>query len=359
MERKSVKRILPEELAKIKKVLIIQYKPFGDVLLNTSYLPALRKRLPSAQIDYLVQKPFKTILEDNPNLDNLILMEKRKRASFSYYLERLKMIILVRKTHYDMILDTMRGPGTSQITLFSGAKYRIGWLRKGFKGWVARYNWVYNYRIIRDQKIYAARAKFAILTPLGVKETTDNVFYHVKPESFFYIDNWLKEIKLAQERFVVFSPVTPVPRKQWEFERFARLADLIIEKTGMKIIIMWGPGEKERVEYLVSKMTHKPIVAIATTFNQAGALLKRAYMYIGNDGGINHLAVSLDVPTLTVFGPKTDPLKWTAWHLPIHKYLKDFDFTSKTDNSFNISPEIAFDKFNELTKIIESTKDIA
>ncbi len=71
------KKIPEQELTQIKRILIIQYKPFGDVLLNTAYFPALRKKFPDATIDFLVQGPYKTILDDNPNLDNIIVMEKK------------------------------------------------------------------------------------------------------------------------------------------------------------------------------------------------------------------------------------------------------------------------------------------
>ncbi|MBU4486400.1 MAG: glycosyltransferase family 9 protein, partial [Candidatus Delongbacteria bacterium] len=349
----KVGRILTaEELAQVKRILIIQYKPFGDVLLNTAYLPALRKKFPEATIDYLVMKPFKVIIEDNPNLNNLILMEKKKGKTFAYYMERIRTIIKVRKLKYDMIIDTIRGPGSSQITFFSGAKFRLGWNRNRSWIFLFGYNWVYNFREIRDHKIYAGRAKFMLLKPLGIKETGDNIFYHVKPESVEYINNWLNEVNPTNKKLVVFSPVTPVPRKQWEFERFAKVADMIKENTDCEVILLWGPGELEKVESMASLMKTKPVIAPKTTFNQAGALLQRTFIYIGNDGGINHLAVSQNTPTIAVFGPKTNPLKWTAWHLPIHKYLRDFDFKDPKDNSFNITPEMVYDKFVELMQFL-------
>ncbi|MBU1874166.1 hypothetical protein KJ688_10650, partial [bacterium] len=108
--------ISKNDLASIRKILIIQYKPFGDVLLNTGYLPTLRNQFPNAQIDYLVQKPYKTVLEDNPNINKLLLMEKKKKKTFSYFAERLRIIHLVRKERYDVIVDQLRGPGSAQIT---------------------------------------------------------------------------------------------------------------------------------------------------------------------------------------------------------------------------------------------------
>lgn len=348
------KSLTQKQLSEIKRILIIQYKPFGDVLLNTAYLPTLRKTFPEATIDYLIQKPFRTILEDNPNLDNLILMEKVKGKSIKRFFETVKTIFKVRKLKYDMIIDQLRGPGSAQISFFSGAKYKLGWNRKKLKNWIKGYNWVYNYREDRNHKVYAAKAKFKLLAPLGIEYNDENTFYHVKPESIDFVDNWLKEIGLTGKKFVVFSPVTPIPRKQWEFSRFAKVADMINEKSGMEVILVWGPGEKEKVELMASKMKTVPIIAPNTTFNQAGALLKKTFIYIGNDGGIIHLAVAMNTPTIAIFGPKTDPLKWTSWHMPIHKYLKDYEFKDPADNTFNITPEIVFEKFQDLQKFLEN-----
>jgi len=347
-----------EQLEQIWRILIIQYKPFGDVLLNTAYLPALRRKFPGAVIDFLVQRPYSTILEDNPYIDNLILMEKRKGRTPAYYYERIRTIIRVRKLKYDTVIDQIRGPGSAQITFFSGAKLRLGWNKTRRWSRLKGYNWVYNYRAPRNNKIYYARAKFLVLAPLGIEETSDNIYYHVRPESAAYIDGWLNEAGLAGKRLVVFSPVTPVPRKQWELERFARTADLIKENTDCEVVLLWGPGEIGKVELMASMMKSKAVIAPKTTFNQAGALLRRAFIYIGNDGGINHLAVSQDTPTIAVFGPKTDPLKWTAWHLPIHKYLRDFEFKDPEDNSFNITPEMVFGKFKELTARLDGGRGI-
>lgn len=350
-------KLTDEQLKEIKRILIIQYKPFGDVLLNTAYMSALRKKFPDATIDYLIQKPFRVILEDNPNLNNLILMEKKKGKTPAYYMERIRTIFKVRKLKYDMIIDQIRGPGSSQITFFSGAKYRLGWKKVKPWSWLKGFNWVYNYSEVRDHRIYAARAKFGLLKPLGIEYKDENIFYHVRPESVQYIDKWLDETGLKDKILVVFSPVTPVPRKQWEFERFARTADIIKEKhPELEIILLWGPGELEKVELMASLMKNKPVIAPKTSFNQAAALIQRTHIYIGNDGGIIHLAVSQDTPSIAIFGPKTHPLKWTAWHLPIHKYLRDLDLKSFKENTFNITPEMVYEKFVELRNYLEHNK---
>lgn len=333
--------LIPEdELSRIQKILIIQYKPFGDVLLNTGYLPTLRKHFPDAQIDYLIQKPYRTLLEDNPYLDNLILMEKKKKKTISYFSERLRMIRLVRKRKYNVIVDQLRGTGSAQITMFSGSPYRLGWTQK-------RWNWVYNYKVQRDNFRYYSRAKFDLLNPLGIEEEDHNTYYIIKPESLHYIQIWIHKKQLEKEKLVVISPASPVPAKQWSPARFAQLADLIVSGTDFKVILLWGPGEKHLSQSIASQMKNIPIIAPPTTFNQAGALLKHATMYIGNDGGINHLAVAMETPSIAIFGPTSNPKKWVAWHKPQHMYLRDWHFKDRTDNNFNITPEQVFEKFKE------------
>jgi len=345
-----------EQLRSIRKILIIQYKPFGDVLLNTAYLPALRKRFPDATIDFLVQRPFRTILADNPNLDNLIIMEKRKHKTPAYYRERIRVIREVRRLGYDMIIDHIRGPGSSQVCLFSGAKYRLGWNKLKPIFAPEKYNWVYNFRETRVKGIYSARAKFRLLKPLGIEETADNTFYGIRPESIEYIDNWLRSTGIEGNELVVFSPASPVNRKQWALELFAETADMIKESNDCTIVLLWGPGELDKAKLMALNMKYKPVIAPETTFNQAGALLRKTRIYIGNDGGIIHLAVSQNTPSIAIFGSKTNPLNWTAWHQPIHRYVKNYDYSGKKDNSFGITPKMVCDKYMELSEYLKKSK---
>jgi len=271
-------------------------------------------------------------------------MEKKKKKTVSYFAERLRIIRLVRKREYDVVVDQLRGTGSAQITMFSGAKYRLGWLQK-------RWNWVYNYKVQRDNFRYYSRAKFDLLNPLGVFEEPHNTYYKIKPESVEYIDKWLAKKGLDSKQLVVISPVSPVPAKQWRLDYFVKLGDLILQQTDFKLILLWGPYEKLAAKYIYRNMQKKPIIAPSTTFNQAGALLKRAAMYIGNDGGINHLAIAMETPSIAIFGPKTNPKKWVAWHKKQHMYLRDWNFKDWEDRSFNITPEQVFAKFKEYFKL--------
>lgn len=334
-----------EELNSIKKILIIQYKPFGDILLNTAYLPSLRKKFPAAQIDFLIQKPYVTILEDNPNLDNLIIMQKVKKE-LPKIKERIRIIKLVRKEKYDLVIDQLRGVGSAQITFFSGAKFRLGWKLK-------KYNWVYNYVEARENLRYYALLKFDVLKPLGIIENREDTFYYVKAKSQTYIDEWLTEVNLLDKDFIVVSPSSPVVYKEWSKELYAETLDRVINELKLKVVLLWGPNELDAVEEIAGKMKNKPVIAIKTNFNEAAALISKSRLFFGSDGGINHLSIAVKTASVAIFGPHTNPKKWQANHKKTHSYLRNWECKDKTDRTLGISSDQAFKEIKKIYGLVK------
>jgi ADP-heptose:LPS heptosyltransferase len=332
------------DLNEIKKVLIIQIRPFGDVLLNTPYFPFLRKKLPNAKIDFLVCRPYHKILENNPYIDEMIVFNKRKGVRNLF--ERVKLLARINHRKYDCIIDQVQGTSSALITLFSKAKYRIAYSH-------ARWKFLYNIRVIPEKQLYSASMKFYLLKPLGIEESPYQFYYHIKPESIAYIDKWMAKANLTGQKFICLSPGSPRNRKKWKGENYAKLADLILKKTDRKVVLLWGPDEKDDVINVSNAMEKKPIVALPTNFNEAAAMLNKCELLICNDGGLNHLSVAVGTASLAIFG-NTNPLNWSPHNFFGHYYLFNENFNSSKDNSFGISPETAFEKVKLILSEIES-----
>ena len=140
--------------------------------------------------------------------------------------------------------------------------------------------------------------------------------------------------------------------KQWSLDYYAKLSDMIQENTDYKIIYLWGPGEEKDCKYIMDKMKTKAVFAISTTFNEAGALLKQSNLFLGNDGGINHVSVAVGTPSIAIFGKHSNPKKWQAWHKKEHVYVRNWDNNDRSDRTLGVSPEMVFEKFKELITII-------
>jgi ADP-heptose:LPS heptosyltransferase len=94
--------------------------------------------------------------------------------------------------------------------------------------------------------------------------------------------------------------------KRWGIPRFAALADRIAESYNAKIILCWGPGEKEGAEQLKSSMRHQASLIPPSTLKQLAAILQRVNVMVTNDSGPMHMAAVVGTPVLAVFGP-TNP----------------------------------------------------
>ncbi len=289
---------------KIKKICVIQLQPFGDVFLTTSYFGALKKRFPHAEIVFLTKAPYHKVLRDHPLIDRIISIPKK--SGFAYGIQRIQTWIQMFTERFDIVIDQQYMLSSQQLCLASCAKYRVGYVRE-------RRNIPLAYNVKVGPKegtdmIYSATAKFDIVEPLGIALELYELFLSIAPQEQTKIDNWIAN-ELNNRPFVLFSPGSTAVYKKWGAQGFATVADHFASRE-MTPVFIWGPGEEADVESVRSLMKEKSIVALPTTIPEGVALLKRAKLFVTNDGGINHLAIPAKVPTIAMFG-NTFPGNWS------------------------------------------------
>lgn len=107
------------------------------------------------------------------------------------------------------------------------------------------------------------------------------------------------------------------PAKRWPADRFADLADRLVESLGADILIFGSAGEKPLAEEIAGGMEHTPtILAGETTLRQLMALMAQCRLVVSNDSGPMHLAAGLGVPLAAIFGStderRTGPISTRA-----------------------------------------------
>ncbi|MDN3671455.1 glycosyltransferase family 9 protein [Flavobacterium branchiarum] len=103
------------------KILVIQQKMIGDVLISSILCNNLRKAYPNAQIDYLVYSSTTPVLEGNTSIDNVILFEEKHRKSKK---ELLQLAFQIREEKYDLLIDAYSKLESWILVLFSNAKQK-------------------------------------------------------------------------------------------------------------------------------------------------------------------------------------------------------------------------------------------
>ena len=106
----------------IRKILIIQTAFIGDVILGTVVIEKLKQYYPDSQIDFLVRKGNESLLEGNPQLRKVLIWDKKQQKNKNLF----RLILHMRKERYDLLVNLQRFASTGIMTLFSKAKYTVG-----------------------------------------------------------------------------------------------------------------------------------------------------------------------------------------------------------------------------------------
>jgi ADP-heptose:LPS heptosyltransferase len=97
--------------------------------------------------------------------------------------------------------------------------------------------------------------------------------------------------------------------KRWPVESFAKLADILEERFGVRIVISGTRGDIKIADDIRGMMKHCPIIACGwTTLKQAAALFERSALVVANDTGTMHLAVAMKANVIALFGPTSPAL---------------------------------------------------
>ena len=96
------------------------------------------KKYPDAKIGILVNTYNADAVSNNPNIDEVFIYEKAKHApdknKLSVWWSNLKVLLKIRKERYEIVIGCgAYSPQLARYMLLTGAKTRIGYLKKGME----------------------------------------------------------------------------------------------------------------------------------------------------------------------------------------------------------------------------------
>lgn len=315
------------DITKIKKALIIRHRAIGDIILVTPFIRALKKAIPDIEVDMVIEPMGIEILQGNPYLNKAIVFEKdrlKKAPLVKKIQETYKFYKGLSDAKYDIVFDLWGNLRTALMCFFTGARYRVGFNFRGRK---------YFYNTVVKPDIppkYNAFYHMDLLRAIGIKDDGGKADFYVTDADKKFADEFYSKIgRQPQDVVIGLNPAGSWITKRWPEYKFAELADKIVKSfKNIKIVIVWGPKEKVMAEKIYSLMKEDRtdvFLAPDTTLKQLGAIQLKMNAFVSNDGAPNHLAVALDVPSLTVFGP-TNYKSWvpagSLRHMEVHSGLK-------------------------------------
>ncbi|MGB2864690.1 MAG: glycosyltransferase family 9 protein [Sedimentisphaerales bacterium] len=294
---------------RFKNILIIKPSSLGDIVLTLPALSALRRSFPQAKINWLVRPDFAAILEDHPDLDEIIPFDRKLLGKAWFHPGAfgalISLIRKLRRSKFDVVFDFQGLFRTASLAWLSGCKKRFGMAN------AREYAHVFYTDKVAPAlgSIHLVDHYLKMVGCAGASDVEARFVLPVDPEAEKKVAHLLISHNVNPENYAVLVPSSAHPDKCWPRERFAALADMIAERFGMSIVTT-GTSSEKSIGDEVGKLAKTAVVNLAgqTNIRELVALFRPANLAISNDTGPGHIAAALGVPLVILFG-RTNPAR--------------------------------------------------
>ncbi len=315
-----------------QKILFIKLRSLGDTILMTASLLEGMRCFPHAQIHVCVTSEWAPLLENFPGIQRIWACHRGKNKIVRAY-RLIRLAFQLRKEKYDCVINLHASSSSAQLAVATGAPLRSIHFH-GHRD-VNRYSTQVIpgkgvLKPIIERDLDAVRA-------LGVSMTTGGpsqlAFYKTEPEE-----------EDAQRFMMQQGLVAPVlslglgasrGTKIWPY--YAQLAFEWCRDHHGTVLALVGRNDqivKQRflldlealfvqfdVNAMERRVIQKKIVLLEEApIRQVASILSKTTLWVGNDSGLKHLAVAVQIPTLTFFGPE-HPFEWHPYSQDQHFYF--------------------------------------
>jgi len=294
-----------------ERILVVRLGAMGDILHGMPAIAALRSANPKVKIGWLVEERWAELLCSHEE-ERLSTCSQRKplvdwvhTANFSVWRgalfsgkswrEMRQCLHEVRAMHYDVALDLQGAIRSAIAARLSGADSRIGSARPR----EAPARLLYTLSTLPEGRHVVEHA-LSLASSLAGKPLphVDTPLPHD-----LAIEAWAEQLhtKLHGRPLAILNPGAGWGAKCWPAESYGSVAKALSDR-GMAVLVNHGPREEDLAR-AVSVASCNQALPLKCSVGELIALTRRTSLFIGGDTGPMHLAASLHVPVVALFGP--------------------------------------------------------
>ena len=298
--------ISPDEIGSI---LIVKLSAIGDVVHTLPLLEVLRKNLPEARIDWLVEEEAAQLLEGHSALDRLIVSRRKSwqrtilgRHRSSTVREVLGFIRELRSEPYDLVIDMQGLAKSGFLTGLARGQRKIGftWAREGSTLFLSEKPYFEDQYRQHAIERYLKTAKI-----LGCKVNSWEGRVPVHENDKLRVEELLRRKGLNGARCAAINPMARWATKLWEPDKFALLADRIQEELDTPVLFTGSHDDVPAIEEIRNRMKSGRGYSLTGEIGlrELASLYARCTVLITTDTGPMHIAAAMECPVVALFGP--------------------------------------------------------
>ena len=263
-------------------LLFITLSNIGDALLTTPVLQFLHRYDETAVIDIVGDERSSILFLHCPYRGEIYHKKKQQ------FLRGVPALLSeLRRKRYDLVVDLR----TDILARMVRAEKRL-------------------VKTAGGGQVHAVERHFAAISSLTEGRQIPSTTLWLGQEDRDYADEVCRQ--LPGNRWLCIGPGANWEKKIWPAERYALAATEL--SGGFDALALLGNKADNRQAELVAGRVRLPCVNLCgrTTLLQAGAVMERMTLFLGNDSGLGHIAAAVGVPSFTLFGPGS-PERYHPW----------------------------------------------
>lgn len=291
------------------RILVHEVNWLGDLVMTLPTLAALRRAFPTARLSVLIDQNLATFFDGADWIDEVIPL-RRSGKRFAP-LELARLIAQLRARRFDLAVVLPNSFVSALRVALAGIPARAGLVRDG-RGWMLTNRAAPDGQLMKRHQVHYWLEM--LKATLSVDADLVRLAPEVAPTNLARMREWLAARRNAFPKLVAIAPAAAYgPAKEWPPSYFAALVRALAER-GVQCVLVGGAGDLAGCEAIAAAASHCDAIIAAgqTNIGELMALLSLCDGFVGNDSGAAHLASSLGIPTIAIFGStapqRTGPL---------------------------------------------------
>ena len=284
------------ERSKRYKICIVKLSAMGDIIHAMVALQFIKKTFPNAQIDWIVEEGFKSVLENNPDIDtilpiNLKSIKKNKKEIFS----QIKLLNNYGKNNYDIVIDAQGLLKSAIAAKIVGGRIVnskiIGFDKDSIRESLSSFFYDETVHIPYEKNVIERNIKI-LCSALDITVSKKDI---LNKKKFLYHRS---KLKIDARNFITFVIGASKENKIYPKEKFLELAIQLNEK----VLVVWGNEEEYQTALWLSEQSDLILLDKKGNLEDLKQKIQNSKLVIGGDTGPTHMAWALNVASITIFG---------------------------------------------------------
>jgi predicted lipopolysaccharide heptosyltransferase III len=289
------------------KILLLQLKRIGDLILTTPAIAALRKNYPDAHVTLAVSNECAELLPAISNVDRVLIARRNLRD--------VAMVSSVAGKRFDYCIDFTRNDRSAFLTLLSAAHRRVTSYRVREKS-KTRARLYTDLVRVRVRDMHTIDYNLALLEPLGVRTASFTPQLDLPRTAREKAGTLRRDWKITRP-YVILHPGSARREKLWDAARWAKVIDQF-GQSEFELVLTGGSSVDEQAHIAaITQRTRQKFIDLfgKTDLLTLAALIAQAQLLVTVDSAPVHFAAAMHTPQVILFGP-TNPFHWRPLDSP-------------------------------------------